>query len=252
MIELTATGWALAVMAAIAVGLAKGGLQMVATISVPLLSLVMSPVQAAGMLLPVYILSDMGGLLAYWRHADWTVMRRMWPGAIVGIGLGWLTASVVPVAGVELIVGLIGLSFALTALLRRAPEGPPRPARHATGAFWGGIAGYTSFVSHAGGAPYQVYVQPLRLAPLAYAGTTTVFFSVVNAVKLIPYAALGMLSPGNLGVAAVLTPVALVSVWLGVRLVRIMPMRAFYLFITWALLLVSLKLIWDGGTGLIG
>lgn len=254
MIELTATGWTLAVIAAIAVGLSKGGLAMVAVLSVPLLSLVMSPVQAAGVLLPVYIISDMGGLMAYWRHADWGVLKKLWPGAVFGIWIGWLTASIVPVEGVELIVGLIGLAFALTALLRRPPEGPPQPARLAPGTFWGAIAGYTSFVSHSGAAPYQVFTQPLRLSPLAYAGTTTVFFAVVNAIKLIPYAALGQLSPGNLGIAAILTPVALFSVWLGVRLIRIIPQKLFYRLITWGLLLISLRLIWQAlaGWGLTG
>lgn len=250
MVELSVAGWILAVIAATAVGLAKGGLSMVGVLSVPLLSLVMSPVQAAGVLLPIYIVSDVGGLVAYWRHADWQVLKRLWPGALLGIWVGWLTASLVPVAGVELIVGAVGFAFALTALLRHPPEGPPRPGRWAAASFWGGIAGYTSFVSHSGAAPYQVYVQPLRLAPLAYAGSTTVFFAVINAVKLIPYAALGQLSPGNLGIAAILTPVALFAVWLGVRLVRIMPRRAFYLFITWALLLVSIRLIWEGLAGL--
>ncbi|TRW98462.1 sulfite exporter TauE/SafE family protein [Paracoccus sp. M683] len=249
---MSVAGWVLAVIAAMAVGLAKGGLSMVAVLSVPLLSLVMSPVQAAGLLLPVYIVSDIGGLVAYWRDADWHVLCRLWPGALVGIWFGWLTASIVPVAGVEMIVGLIGLAFALNALLRRAAEGPPRPADWAKGSFWGTIAGYTSFVSHSGAAPFQVYVQPLRLSSMGYAGTATVFFAVVNAIKLVPYAALGQLSPQNLGAAAVLMPVALASVWLGVRLVRIMPAKAFYLFITWALLLVSIKLIWDGGSGLWG
>ena len=155
-------------------------------------------------------------------------------------------------AGVELIVGLIGLAFALNALLRRPADGPPRPSDWGKGTFWGTVSGYTSFVSHSGAAPFQVYVQPLRLSAMGYAGTATVFFAVVNAVKLIPYAALGQLSAQNLGAAAVLMPVALASVWLGVRLVKIMPARAFYLFITWALLLVSIKLIWDGGSGLWG
>ena len=41
----------------------------------------------------------------------------LWPGALVGVWVGWLTASLVPIWGVELIVGLIGLAFALTALL---------------------------------------------------------------------------------------------------------------------------------------
>lgn len=249
MLELSVTGWILAVLASIAVGLAKGGLSMVAVLSVPLLSLVMSPVQAAGVLLPVYIVSDIGGLVAYWRHADWQVLKMLWPGALVGVWVGWLTASLVPIWGVELIVGLIGLAFALTALLRRPPDGPPRPGRWPAASFWGGIAGYTSFVSHAGAAPYQVYVQPLRLAPLTYAGSTTVFFAGVNAVKLVPYAALGQLSAGNLVIAAILTPVALVAVWLGVRLVKIIPQKLFYTLITWGLLLISLRLIWQALMG---
>ncbi len=85
-------GWVLAVIAAFSIGLAKGGLSMVGTISVPLLALVMSPVQAAGILLPVYIISDIGGLIAFRRDFDRRVLRTLVPGAITGIGLGWATA----------------------------------------------------------------------------------------------------------------------------------------------------------------
>ena len=45
--------WVLCVLAAFAVGLAKGGLSMIGMLGVPLMALVMSPVQAAGILLPV-------------------------------------------------------------------------------------------------------------------------------------------------------------------------------------------------------
>ena len=36
-----------------------------------------------------------------------------------------------------------------------------------------------------------------------------------------------------------------------VRLVNVMPERLFFRLVTWALLLISLKLIWDGAKGLI-
>ena len=144
------------------------------------------------------------------------------------------------------IVGVIGLAFALVTLLRPAPaDAPPPAADWGRGTFWGLLTGYTSFVSHSGAPPYQIYVQPLRLGKETYAGTVTVFFAVVNAVKLIPYAALGQLGVGNLGKAAAMIPVAAASVFAGVWLVRRIPHRSFFLFITWALLLVSLKLIWD-------
>lgn len=249
MLQLSAEGWLLAVLASMAIGLAKGGLAMVAILAVPLLSLVMSPVQAAGMMLPVYIASDIGGLLAFRRNFDRRVLLTSLPGAVVGIGFGWATAHIVPDRGLTLIVGLIGLAFALNALIRPDLSAEARQPSRRRGSIWGALAGYTSFVSHSGGPPYQVYVQPLRLPSLVFAGTTTWFFAVVNWVKLIPYAALGQLSPANLKAAAILTPVALVSVWIGLRLVRIIPQALFYRLITWGLLAVSLRLIWQGFSG---
>ncbi|SET53876.1 sulfite exporter TauE/SafE family protein [Paracoccus homiensis] len=249
MLELTTEGWVLAVLAAMAVGMAKGGLAMTAILAVPILSLVMSPVQAAGLMLPVYVASDVGGLIAFRRNFSTTVLRTALPGAMVGIGLGWATAHIVPDWGVTLIVGVIGLVFALNALIRPDLGGEPRRPDHARGGVWGGLAGYTSFVSHSGAPPFQVYVQPLRLPSLIYAGTTTWFFAVVNWVKLVPYWALGQLSPANLMAAAVLTPVALASVWIGLRLVRIIPQALFYKLITWGLLIVSIRLVWQALLG---
>ena len=243
--ELTIGGWVLAVIAAVAVGLAKGGLAMVGMISVPVLSLVMSPVQAAGLMLPVYVVSDIGGLLAFRHHFDNRVLATALPGALAGIGIGWAGAHVVPVDGVTFIVGAVGTIFALNALIRPPLKDERRSPSYARGTGWGLLSGYTSFVSHAGAPPWQVYVQPLRLSALTYAGTTTWFFAVCNWVKLIPYAALGQLSLGNLTAAAILTPLALLAVWIGQRLVRIIPELLFYKLITWGLLLVSLRLIWQ-------
>lgn len=245
MLELTTGGWVLAVIAAMAVGLAKGGLAMVGMISVPVLSLVMSPVQAAGLMLPVYVVSDIGGLIAFRRNFDLRVLATALPGAIAGIGIGWAGAHVVPVWGVTLIVGAIGLVFALNALIRPQFAGHARHPSAGRGTLWGLLAGYTSFVSHAGAPPWQVYVQPLRLPALIYAGTTTWFFAICNAVKLIPYAALGQLSAANLKAAGLLVPVALIAVWAGLRLVKVIPEALFYRLITWGLLAVSLRLIWQ-------
>lgn len=246
--ELGFWGWIVAIIAALSVGLAKGGLSMVGTISVPLMALFISPVQAAGILLPVYIISDIGGLIAYRRDFDRRVLATLLPGAITGILLGWATAHYVTDQTVELIVGVIGLAFALKALVWRDGSGPAARPDRVKGSFWGMVSGYTSFVSHSGAAPYQVYAQPLRMAPLNYAGTTTIFFAICNAVKLVPYAALGQLSLQNLGVASILLVPALIGVMVGLWVVKRMSTALFYSFITWMLLGVSLRLVWTGLT----
>lgn len=239
-------GWVLGAIAAFSIGMAKGGLSMVGTISVPLMALVMSPVQAAGILLPVYIVSDIGGLIAFRRDFDLRVLRTLVPGAVTGIALGWATAHMVDDHKVGLIVGVIGMAFALNAVLRSAPDSRARPPSRIKGGFWGLVSGFTSFVSHSGAAPYQVYAQPLRMQPMTYAGTTTIFFAICNAVKLLPYAMLGQLSPHNLTLSAALMLPAIAGVLLGLFLVKRMSATVFYGFITWALMIVSAKLIWDG------
>ena len=166
--------WLIAGLAAVLVGMGKGGVPVVAMLSVPLMSLYISPVMAAGLLLPIYIVSDVFGLYAY-RHAfDRRVLAIMLPATTLGVGLGWATAHLVPEALVTGIVGAIGAAFALNLLLRRRAAATPRPARVAPGLFWGALTCFTSFVSHAGAPPYQVYTLPLRMSKTVFAGTATI------------------------------------------------------------------------------
>ena len=120
------------------------------------------------------------------------------------------------------------------------------------GLFWGAAAGFTSFVSHAGAPPYQVYTMPLRLRKEVFAGTSTILFAYVNAAKLIPYWALGQINITNLKLTLVLCVPASLAVFAGVRLVRVLPEKLFFQLVTWALLILSAKLVWDGARDLAG
>lgn len=237
--------WSMALIAAILVGMSKGGLPLVGMLAVPILSLATSPVTAAGLLLPVYVVSDMFGLYAYRGSFDRRVIAIVAAGASVGVALGGATASVTPAWVVTILVGVIGLIFALNLLIKRSAP-TPRKAEVAPGLFWGTITGFTSFVSHAGAPPYQVYVMPLQLPKLVFAGTSTILFAYINAIKLIPYAMLGQLSLQNLKVAAALMPASALAVYGGVWATKRLPERLFFQIVTWALLALSIKLIWDG------
>ncbi len=241
--------WMLATISSVCVGLGKGGLPVIGMLAVPVLALVISPVAAAGLLLPVYVLSDMIGLYNYRRAFDRRVLTIMMTGMTVGVGLGWATARIVSEDLVTLLVGLMGAIFALNLILRHKHDRPAKEARWAGGMFWGTVTGFTSFVSHSGGPPFQVWVLSLKLSKSVFVGTSIIAFSYVNAIKLVPYYFLGQLNPDNLRIAAVLMVPAGLAVIGGVRLVRIIPDQMFFRIVTWALLGISLKLIWDGVTG---
>ncbi|PFG62448.1 hypothetical protein AXZ77_1029 [Thioclava sp. ES.031] len=246
--ELSLLGWALALFAAVMVGLSKGGIPMAASLSVPILTIVMPPVAAAGLLLPVYIIADMFGLWAYRKEFDKRVLAIMIPATTLGIGIGWATAEVVSERWVTLMVGVIGAVFALNALFRHR-HGARQEAKVAPGLFWGTIAGFTSFVSHSGAPPFQAYTIPLNLPKQVFAGTATVLFSYVNLAKLGPFIALGEVNLDSLGTALILAIPASASVFLGVWLVKRMPTEIFFKVVIWALLLISLKLIQQAITG---
>ena len=108
--------------------------------------------------------------------------------------------------GVKLIVGLLAVWFALDWFVRSRHRVEPRPRSLPRAGFWGSVAGFTSFVGHAGGPPFQIYVLPLKLPPPVYAGTSVLFFAATNAVKLLPYFLLGQFSTENLETSAVLMP----------------------------------------------
>ena len=238
--------WMVAILASVLVGMSKGGMPVVGVLSVPVLALAVPGGTAAGLLLPVFVVSDMFGLYAY-RHAfNARVLCIICSAMTLGVILGYFTAAVVPEAWVTILIGVVGCAFAANLLLRRKVVAEPKRAKVAPGMFWGVIAGFTSFISHAGGPPYQVYTLPLGMKKAVYAGTSTIAFAYVNAIKLIPYAMLGQITVHSLEKVLVLMPVAGLSVFLGVRVVKWLPERVFFLAVTWALLAVSVKLLWDG------
>jgi len=241
-----------AIFVAILVGLSKGGLGgAMAILGVAILSLVIPPVQAAGILLPILLVMDFIGCWVWRKHWDLAMVWALLPAGIVGVVVGWALATVVSDAVVRLIVGSIAVVYLFTylrGLIGATP--PPRQPNRLRGSFWSFLAGYTSFVAHAGGPAYQIYTMPLRVAPTVYTATSTLFFTLVNLAKMPPYAALGQLGPDNLVTSAVLMPVAAVATVSGAWLVRRIPMHVFYPFMHLMLALVAAKLLWDGWHGL--
>jgi len=230
-------------LAAFFVGLSKGGLALIGALGVPILALIISPVRAAAVLLPVYVLSDMAGLWAYRREFSRENLRILIPASAAGVGIGWAMASHVSDRGVGLLVGVIGLVFCWNSWRRRHEPEAASPASVPRGIAWGLVTGFSSFVSHAGQPAYQVYVLPQRLPKMVYAGTTTILFAVTNTLKLLPYWALGQLSADNLRIALYLALPALAGTLLGVRLVQVLPQRSYFRIVQVLLFAVSVRLV---------
>ncbi|QDY71682.1 sulfite exporter TauE/SafE family protein [Qingshengfaniella alkalisoli] len=235
------------------VGLSKGGFGgAMALLGVPILALSMPPVQAAAIMLPILLVMDAVSLWTWRRYHDWTTLKLMIPAGAVGIAIGWMAVSVTSDAAVRLIVGTVALLFVLRSILPASLFASKSANGHRPilAWFWGSIAGFTSFVAHAGGPPYQIYTMPLRMDPKLFTGTSVVFFAVVNAIKVVPYFMLGQFDATNLHSSFVMLPVAVLSTILGAALIKRMKAEIFYPMMYTMVAIVALKLMWDGISGL--
>ena len=241
-----------AIPAVILVGLSKGGFSGLSALSMPLLSLVVSPVRAAAIMLPILIVQDWVSVWAFRRDFEPRNLKILIPASLIGIGAGFLLAAHVSEALVRLAVGLISIGFVVYMIARsRGGEPAPARARVAPGVFWGAISGFTNMISHSGGPPFLVYVMPQRLAPAVMAGTATIFFAAVNLLKVPPYLLLGQFSRQNLVASAVMLPVAILSTLAGVSLVKRISAEKFYGVILTVTLLVGVKVVYDAAIELV-
>ena len=236
----------IASVAALLVGLSKGGLPAIGMLAVPVMSLYMSPVKAATLLLPIYVLTDLVSVWLYRRSYSARNLKILIPAGVLGVLIGWATASMLSDRFIGLLIGLMGLAFCLHVWLRgRRDEAPPRVPPASRGWFWGTLAGFTSFVSHAGAPPYQIYVLPQRLPKLEFAGTSTILFAAINAAKIIPYQQLRPYHLTDAQTVAWLVPAALLGTVLGAWLTKRINERWFFLLVQIGLGLVSAKLVLD-------
>jgi uncharacterized membrane protein YfcA len=238
--------YAVAIPAAVLTGVGKSGVAGgFGILAVPLIALVMPVPQAAAIVLPLLTVGDLFGLAALIKERDRGLLRVLLPAGLAGIVVGYLLFGVLSPKTVSTVLGVMTLLFLAQRTWSKAAAEPRAVPKWFT-ALAGVVSGITSFVSHAGGPPIAIALVPMRLAPAVFAATTTVFFTVLNASKWLPYAWLGLIDATNMLSALVLAPFAVLGVWLGLKLLRRLPPVWFYRLVSAGLLVTGIKLTWDG------
>jgi uncharacterized protein len=241
-----------AVPAVLIAGVSKGGFGAgLGLLAVPMMALVLPPLQVAAIMLPILCLMDLVGIWAYWRKWEGRVLFRLTLAATIGIVCGVLTFHLLAPWSIRLLIGVIALGFAANYWIRRlvsdgTPQRRPGPA---SGWLWGSVSGFTSFTAHAGGPPVNVYLLPLGLPKTQYQATTVALFLLVNYVKLVPYTALGLFTEVNLATSAALFPVAVAGILAGIWLHNRVPTGLFYSACYLFLAMTGVKLVYDGLAG---
>jgi len=236
--------WLLAPVAVMFAGVSKAGFGSGAAFaSAVVLAVILPPVQALGLMLPLLMLIDLATLRPYWRKWSWPDARVLILGGLPGVAGGVVLFRVANDDVLRLLIGAVSLGFVIWQVWPRTVVRQKMPVW--AGLLAGAVAGFTSFVSHAGGPPAAVYLLSRGIGKTAYQATTVLVFWAINIAKFVPYAFLGVFTLEVLRAGAILAPFALLGAWVGVKLHHAVSERVFFA-LTYALLTITgVKLIFD-------
>ncbi len=222
-----------------------------AIIGIPLLSTVMDPVTAGGLLAPLFIAMDLYAL-RYWKPSTWSKpdLVLLVPGLVIGIGIGYFVFRALDHRAIAILMAGITLAFVGLWFIRGA-EVTPHPRSRPKAVAAGVTSGITTMVAHSGGPPLAMYLLPLGLSKEICAGTTSLFFTVGNATKLVPWLLLSQPSGGAWTLMALCLLTIPIGVWSGWRLHGMLDQRQVYRACYGLLVVTALKLLWDGVSGYI-
>lgn len=220
-----------------------------AILGIPLLALVMDPISAGALLAPTFCLSDVFAY-KYWKPSTWSKpdLYVLVPAQVAGMGLGFAVMAFANRNLVAIAIALITLAFAAL-WLKGGGKVVPGPRSTAKGVAAGTVSGIASMLAHSGGPPVAMYLLPLGLSKSVYAGTTFMFFMVANFTKVLPWLVLARPAPELWALMAICLPVIPLAVWCGWRLHNRIDQQQLYRICYTLLVLVALKLLWDGLRG---
>ena len=259
-LDQTGQFWLVAVIAVTSMGISKGGFGSgMNVISTPLLALFIGPVLAAAIMLPLLIVMDALGIRAYWRRWHLPTVRSLILPMLAGVVVGIILFALVDPNWLRILLALVafyvlfdrwGISRALGLTVKKAREETPAPGGLIAWTL-GSLLGITSTIAHAGGAAGSAYLLRFNFDKTTFQATTILTFTIVNLMKLPFYIGIGQIPLTTLTLSAVLLPIAVVAMLLGVVLHRVMPERPFFILMEAALFVTASKLMWDGVTGLL-
>ncbi|MEO6246152.1 MAG: sulfite exporter TauE/SafE family protein [Opitutaceae bacterium] len=219
--------WALAIVAALVVGISKSGIGGLGMLAVIIFTRIMPAKQATGMVLPLLCFGDIVGASIYWKHAKWVHLVRLFPWTAGGVVIGYFALGNISERQTKLLIGGIVVVLVGMHIIRRWRSG--HEAEH--GAWFaptiGVLAGFTTLVANAAGPLMAVYMLAMRLPKMDFVGTGAVFFLILNFFKVPFMVNLGLINAESFAINLWLAPLVLGGAWLGRKLVLKINQPAF-------------------------
>lgn len=234
MIEtLTNIQWFVISIAALSIGMSKTGVQGIMLMIVPLMAMAFGAKESTGVILPMLCMADIIAVAYYKRIADWKVVAKLLPTAILGFFLAIGVDNMIPNGQFRQLMGWT-LMLALIVMIWSEIFGKENRwmKKWWYAAIFGLLGGFTTMIGNAAGPVMSVYLLSMRKEKMEYIGINAWFFLVVNLLK-VPLQAFvwDNITWDSLQLNLVMLPVIGIGSLIGIHIVKLLPEKIFRRFI---------------------
>lgn len=234
MIEtLTDIQWLTISIAALSIGMSKTGVQGIMLMIVPFMAMAFGAKESTGVILPMLCMADIIAVAYYKRIADWKIVAKLLPTAILGFFLAIGVDNMIPAGQFRQLMGWT-LLLALIVMLWSEIFGKENRWMHKWwyAAIFGLLGGFTTMIGNAAGPVMSVYLLSMGKEKMEYIGINAWFFLVVNLLK-VPLQAFvwDNITWPSFSLNLLMLPVIGIGAWLGIKIVKLFPEKAFRRFV---------------------
>jgi len=190
-----------------------------------------------------HLSGGVGRILFFRRSFDKRLLLVFGVPSVVLTVAGALLVSYVPQSWLKIVLGAFLIAYAVLSLWKQELSVPASSRNAAVG---GGLSGFFAGLIGTGGVLRGAFLTAFSLEKSVYIATAAVVSVAVDVTRIPVYVASGFLEPQFYITVLILAVLAIPGAFVGNRIVKHIPQSAFRKIVLAAIILVSIKLVYDG------
>jgi len=242
--ELNSFQWTMVIISALLIGMSKTGISGAGMAVIPIMAAIFGGKLSTGIVLPLLSMADLFAVGYYHRHANWSYVLKLLPWTIMGVFVGIYVGDIIPDSTFKDIMGIIVMLSVGILIWRDIKKDVRIPGGIAFPMTMGLSGGFATMVGNAAGAIMALYFLSMQLPKNEYIGTGAWFFLIINLFK-IPFHVLvwETIYLDTFVFDLVLLPFIAIGAFMGIYIVKIIPEKAYRIFLLLTTAISALVLI---------
>jgi uncharacterized protein len=233
------------ILSGLIIGMSKAGLSGLGLAMVPMMALIFGAKESTGVILPMLIVADIMAVIYYKQHAVWKHIIRVLPWAAFGIIIALIVGNNINKNQFRILLLTIVWIMLILMLINdfRRGKGDEIPENHLFASLMGTTGGFSTMIGNAAGPVFTLYFLAMKLPKKEFIGTSAWLFFILNTGKL----PLQVLVWKNITFNSLLTsalsfPFIVLGMYIGIKIVKLLPENFYRIFVIITTLLTSLLL----------